>query len=198
MPPATALPGRSPATLGPIAALLRSGQLVALLWVIFLIQILVPVVNLWGIHPRSSQYPQGLVIGHVLHGSTAHLLANSWALLFLLWILLAWSPRRTLQATMIIAALCSVATWIFGSAGSMHLGASGLIFGYVALIISNGFLYGTLSALLIALLVAVLYGGAMAVGVTHVQAGVSWIMHASGLLGGVIAARMLYRRSSAG
>lgn len=181
---------------GFLASGIIAARVVLVLWLVFVAQMLISPINAWGIRPRSLESPQGLVIGHVLHGDLQHLLHNSWAVLIFLWILVTWSPRLTWRASVIIMATCSISTWFIGAAGSMHIGASGLIFGYFSLILANGLFRGSIGCFFLALLVGLIYGGGMYAGVSQVVDGVSWIMHASGLLGGVLSAWLL-RKSQA-
>ncbi|TVR14228.1 MAG: rhomboid family intramembrane serine protease [Planctomycetota bacterium] len=191
--PSVSTPAQRP---GLLTSGIYATRVVLLLWLVFLAQTVFTALNTWGIRPRSLEAPQGLIIGHFLHGNLQHLLHNSWAVLIFLWILVRWSPRLTWRASILIMLTCSIATWSFGTVGSMHIGASGVIFGYFALIITNGLVRGSIGHFLLALLVGLLYGGGIYAGVSQVVDGVSWIMHASGLMGGILSAWLL-RKSPA-
>jgi membrane associated rhomboid family serine protease len=65
-----------------------------------------------------------------------------------------------------------------------------LIFGYVGYLLARGVLKRSLGPMILALLVAVVYGGVLW-GVLPGQRGVSWEGHLFGFVGGVVAARIL-------
>ena len=70
------------------------------------------------------------------------------------------------------------------------MGASGLIFGYFGYLVARGWYERSLSSILIAVVTIVLYGGIL-LGVLPFRAGVSWEAHLFGLLGGILAARLV-------
>ncbi|TVR46732.1 MAG: rhomboid family intramembrane serine protease [Planctomycetota bacterium] len=165
-------------------------SLIALLWCIFLLQVLFPGLIGWGLRPRSFEAPQGLVLAHVLHGGVAHLVANTVPLFFLSWLLWVWSPVLALRSLLFSAASASLITWVFAPAGSIHIGASGLVFGCFGIILVNGLFRRSLGWSALAVLVALLYGGGLAAGILAPDQGVSWAMHAGGFLGGAYAGWM--------
>jgi membrane associated rhomboid family serine protease len=79
--------------------------------------------------------------------------------------------------------------WLIGAPGSVHIGASGVIFGYLGFLILSGWYARSLASILLSLLVIALWGG-MVLGVVPGQAGISWQAHLGGFVGGVLAARM--------
>jgi membrane associated rhomboid family serine protease len=80
--------------------------------------------------------------------------------------------------------------WLFADPRTIHIGASGLIFGLLGYLLLRAYFERSLSSIFIALVVAVLYGGAI-FGVLPGQRGVSWEGHLFGFLSGVAAARFL-------
>jgi membrane associated rhomboid family serine protease len=84
-------------------------------------------------------------------------------------------------------------TWLVGSSNSVHIGASGIIFGYLGFLLLRGYFERNFPSILLSLIVGFLYGGTIW-GVLPIQYGVSWQMHLFGFIGGVIAARLLARR----
>lgn len=83
--------------------------------------------------------------------------------------------------------------WVFGAAGTVHLGASVLVFGWLAYLLVRGVFNASIGQVLLGLLLGVVYGGVLW-GVLPGQAGVSWEGHLFGALGGVAAAAVLSRR----
>ena len=79
---------------------------------------------------------------------------------------------------------------LVGPSGTVHIGASGLVFGYLAYLIVRGVFERRLGYLAIGLLVLFFYGGALW-GLLP-QPGISWQGHVFGALGGVLAARVVH------
>ena len=48
-------------------------------------------------------------------------------------------PQRFVEVTVIVAVTSGLGTWLFGSPGTIHIGASGLVFGYLAYLVARGF-----------------------------------------------------------
>jgi membrane associated rhomboid family serine protease len=80
--------------------------------------------------------------------------------------------------------------WLFGAPHTVHVGASGLIFGYLGYLLARGWFERSVSAMLLGLAALVLYGGVLW-GVLPGQRGISWEGHFFGFIGGVAAARLL-------
>jgi membrane associated rhomboid family serine protease len=84
-----------------------------------------------------------------------------------------------------LAALVSGAgTWIFGAPGTLHIGASGVIFGYFGYLVTRAWFDRSIGSILVSLLVILMFGG-MIWGIAPIQRGISWEGHLFGLLGGV-------------
>jgi membrane associated rhomboid family serine protease len=79
-----------------------------------------------------------------------------------------------------------IAVWLF-AAGSSHLGASGLVYGFVSYIFVAGLVRRDRRAIAAALLISFMYG-ALVWGVLPIKHGVSWETHlAAALIGGAMA-----------
>lgn len=152
------------------------------------------VLNRFGVVPRTEQGLWGILFAPFLHGNVAHLAANSVSLLILGWLTLAFAGRRTFWIVSATAALGSGLTaWTFGAPGTVHIGASGVIFGYLGYLMLSGWWARRVMPVLVSLGVTALWGG-MVLGVLPGQMGISWQSHLGGFIGGVLAARALHRR----
>jgi membrane associated rhomboid family serine protease len=80
--------------------------------------------------------------------------------------------------------------WLFAGEFSNHIGASGLIFGYLGFLLGRGVFAKSFSAVLIGGAVLFLYGGLL-LGVLPGQRGISWQAHLFGFIAGVGAARLI-------
>ena len=97
--------------------------------------------------------------------------------------------------TVVVALVSGLGTWLVAPEHSIHIGASGVVFGYATYLISRGFFNRSLFELLIGAVVGVVYGGALLGGLVP-EDGVSWQGHFFGAVGGILAARMLMRERS--
>ena len=85
------------------------------------------------------------------------------------------------------------AVWTLGPGATNHIGASGLIFGYLGFLLARGIVERPGFWIVVSVLVVPLYGGMIA-GVLPGQEGVSWQGHLFGFLGGIVAAKVLFTR----
>lgn len=147
----------------------------------------------YGIHPRTPSGLVGVLTAPFLHAGFAHLLSNTLPLLVLGFLVLQRGWRTLAKVTAATMLVGGLGVWLFGAAGSVHLGASVLVFGYLGYLLSRGVFERRFWSVLGGVVVFALYGGAL-YGVLPGQSGVSWEGHLFGLLGGVLAARRLARR----
>jgi membrane associated rhomboid family serine protease len=171
--------------------LLTLGGLVALMWAIEIVDH-IPSLNLdiYGIIPRNPIGLRGILFAPFLHGNFPHLVANTVPFLTLGWLVM-W--RRTLDfwiVSAIAAVIGGLGTWLIGPSNSVHVGASGVIFGYLGFLLSRGYFERNFSSMALSVAVGVLYGGLLW-GVLPQQQGISWQGHLFGFIGGVVAARLL-------
>ena len=126
----------------------------------------------------------------MLHASFGHLIANTIPFVLLGLTIALASAARVVAVTAIVALASGVGTWLTAPAGSVTLGASGVVFGYATYLVSRGVFNRRIGELLIGIVVAVLFGGALLSGLLP-RSGISWQAHLFGALGGVLAAEML-------
>jgi membrane associated rhomboid family serine protease len=100
-------------------------------------------------------------------------------------------PQSTLRVLSAVYLGPGVLVWLFGR-GSVHLGASGLVYGLVSYVLAAGLLRRDRRAIAASLLVVFMYGS-LAWGVLPIQPGVSWETHLSAALIGALLALALRR-----
>lgn len=151
-----------------------------------------------GLYPRSWEGLLGVVTMPLLHGSVGHAMSNTVPLAILGTTAVLVAPARFSAATIAIVIVSGLAVWLLARPGTIHVGASGLIFGWFGYVVALGVIERSLRALAGAVLVVVVYGG-MIWGVVPTGAGqISWEAHLFGALaGGIIAWAMRTPRSAA-
>ncbi|MBM0124272.1 rhomboid family intramembrane serine protease [Pimelobacter simplex] len=149
----------------------------------------------WGIRPRSGEGLLGVLAAPLLHGGWGHLSANTVPALVLGFLTLATGIGRGLAATAIIWLAGGVAVWLVAGSHSVHLGASGLIFGWLTYLVVQGFVDRNPLEIVVGVGVLVVYGGVLW-GVLPGTPGVSWQGHLFGALAGVAAAFVVRERSA--
>jgi membrane associated rhomboid family serine protease len=140
-----------------------------------------------GIIPRTWSGLDGVLWAPWLHGSFGHLLANTLPFLILGGFVALGGIRRWVSVTAFVMIVGGLATWLLARP-AIHLGASGVIFGYAGFLLIAGFVEKSLKGVAIAIVVGVLFGGMVLRGVTPVAGWVSWESHLFGLVAGVLAA----------
>ena len=179
------------------------------MWVLFLISL---AVGNWfnrtlALEARSLSGLVGVLFMPLLHGGFGHLIGNtmSWLVLGGMTSLLT---RRFTQVMVVLWLLSGVVLWLIGTPwvchapqGSScvvnHVGASAVIYGFAAFIITFGILARRLLPILFAVFVAFAYGISMLVGMLPVSPGVSWTGHLAGGIAGVAVAFFLTKEARA-
>src|SRR5829696_955634 len=165
------------------------GGLVAVMWVVFFATAASAGALLgFGIIPRSVIGLRGMLFAPFLHGSFAHLLANSIPFAMMGWFVMLRDSRHFIRVTVAAMLGSGLMAWLLGASGSVHVGASGLIFGYLGFLMFSGFYTRSIPSIVISLLVTVMWGG-LIFGVLPGQMGISWQAHLGGFIGGALAAR---------
>ena len=147
----------------------------------------------FGIQPRTIRGLFGVAATPFLHLGFGHLISNTLPFLVLGGIVLIGGRKIFLLASLLILAIGGGAVWTLGPGATNHIGASGLIFGYLGFLLARGIFEKSGFWIVVSIIVLVLYGGMIA-GVLPGQAGVSWQGHLFGFLGGVVAAKVLFTR----
>lgn len=171
--------------------LLLLAAFVALLWVVQTINWATGYgLNLtFGLIPRYVGGIDGIAAMPLLHGSFEHLTANTPPLIVMGVLLAATATRGLVAVNAVIVLVGGGLVWLFGSTG-VHIGASGLVFGWFGFLVARGLADRSVVTLGAALIVGFLYG-AMIWGVLPGQPGVSWEAHLYGALAGAAAAVLI-------
>src|SRR6266849_2940138 len=106
------------------------------------------------------------------------------------WLVMLRKISDFLVVTALAVLIGGLGVWMFGAPNSIHVGASGLIFGYLGYLLARGYFERSFWAMLLGIAALLLYGGVLW-GVLPGQTGISWEGHLFGFVGGVAAARLL-------
>ena len=160
---------------------------VILVWLMFGIQMIVgPEMTRLGLRPRDLGGLTGLLMTPLLHGSLAHVTSNTLPLFVGGIALLFLYPNSSLRVLPALYLGSSALAWIFARS-SLHIGASGLVYGILTYVFVAGLLRRDLRSVGVSLMVWFFYGS-MIWGVFPLAPRMSWELHASGLLLGLLLA----------
>jgi membrane associated rhomboid family serine protease len=144
----------------------------------------------YGIIARDPQGLVGIVTAPFLHLGFGHLISNTLPLVTLGLIIAVSGPRRLFAVTAIVVVIGGFGTWLISPANTITIGASGLVFGYAAYLITRGLFNRRLGQVLVGIVVVVVWGSALLGGLLP-QDGISWQGHLFGGIAGILAAWVL-------
>jgi membrane associated rhomboid family serine protease len=165
--------------------------LAALLWVVQLVNVMLDLdPGDLGVRPRTPGGLVGILTAPLAHGDFAHLLANSPAIVVLGTVMLTLYPKSAVRVLPAVYLLPGVAVWLFGQAGTTHVGASGLVYGLAAYVFVAGIIRRDRRAIAASMLVAFMYG-ALVWGLVPIRPRLSWETHLAAAIVGVAMALVL-------
>ena len=168
------------------------GSFVAIFWILEILDqfVLHNALDSYGIRPHSLIGLRGILFAPFLHGGFGHLIGNTVPFLILGWLVMIQETSDFWIVTIITMIVGGLGTWILGSPNSVHIGASGLIFGYLGFLLLRGYFQRNIPSIILSLVVGFLYGG-LIWGVLPMQPGISWQGHLFGFLGGALSAKLI-------
>ncbi|MBL37444.1 MAG: rhomboid family intramembrane serine protease [Xanthomonadales bacterium] len=137
----------------------------------------------YGLIPREGIGLLGLVTTPLLHYNLGHIASNTLPLLIGGTMMLFLYPNSALRALPAIWIGSGLLAWVFARS-SVHIGASGVIYGLLAFVFISGVIRRDLRSIGAALVIWFMYGS-MIWGVLPAGPTMSWELHASGLALGV-------------
>ena len=179
---------------------------VAAIWLVYLVNILLfgGDLNRYGLAPMALPYRflsefelsasyaavslRGILLAPLLHGSFSHLMSNTFPLLLLGGFVTLRGTKTLVGLSLFVVVLGGLLVWLVGRP-AIHIGASGLVFGYFGYLVAQGWYERSFVSIAVAVAVLLLYGGII-FGVLPQAGFISWEGHLFGLLAGVLAARM--------
>jgi membrane associated rhomboid family serine protease len=175
-------------------ALLLVGAMIALMWITEVIDVAAGhSLDDYGIHPRDVGGLPEIVSAPFLHVGFGHLISNTVPFAVMGAAIALGGLARVVTVTAIVGLVSGLGTWLIAPANTVHLGASGLVFGYATYLVSRGILSRRVIDLGVGAIVAVVWGISLLQGLLP-QERISWQAHVFGAIGGVCAASILASR----
>jgi membrane associated rhomboid family serine protease len=147
----------------------------------------------FGILPHHEARLEDIFVAPFLHFSWQHLEGNSVPLLVLGFLAAYRGIGKFLAVTGIVMITSGMAVWLFQPGNELTVGVSGLIFGYFGYVVVRGLFDRNFIDAVVGVLAALVYASILTVAIPGTP-GVSWIGHAGGLAGGVLAGWLLRTR----
>lgn len=169
------------------------GGFILLIWVLEMADqlLLRHRLNRLGIIPRNPVGLRGIVFAPLLHGTWQHLGANTMPLLVLGGLTMLRGVGEFAIATAVVWLVSGLGVWLFAAPRTIHIGASGLVFGYFGFLVSRSYFDQDLLSAVVSIVVVLLYGPLIWGILPSRRRGISWQGHLFGFVGGVITARYL-------
>jgi len=178
--------------------LLLVAAMVTLMWILEVVDVAADHrLDNYGIHPRDVDGLPEIFAAPFLHAGFGHLVSNTVPFLAMGAAIALGGLMRVALVTLIVAAVSGFGTWLIAASNSVHLGASGVVFGYATYLVARGIFSRRLSELAIGVGVVAIWGIGLLQGLLP-QERISWQAHLFGAIGGVVAAVVLARRREAG
>jgi membrane associated rhomboid family serine protease len=166
-------------------SLIYPAAFVLLLWIIKIVEVLFQFSFVrYGILPRTPTGLIGIITAPLVHADFNHLISNSLPLLFLGLGISYSYPTTSKKLYAAVYILHGLLVWIFARQ-AYHIGASGLIYGFVSFLFFSGIIRRDNRSIALALIVTFLYGG-LTWGVLPIKADISWEAHLFGSIIGII------------
>lgn len=174
-------------------AMRMAAYAVALIWAVFLLDQAFDLhLGRFGLRPGNIYGLVGVLTVPLLHGNLQHVFSNSAPLFISLTAALYLYPYAAFRAIPVIWIGSGLLAWVIGRP-SLHYGASGLVYGLLAFVFVSGLLRRDMRSISVSLLVAFLYGS-MIWGVLPIRPHMSWELHLTGAVMGVLMALVFRKR----
>ncbi len=151
----------------------------------------------FGVRPRQVDGLWGIVTQPFLHASWGHLLSNTLPFVIVGWALMLSGTRVFLFVTACVVVLGDFLTWLVAPSGEVIVGASGLIFGWLAYLVARAVFSRRLKWILMAVTLLVFFGTLLSSLLPSGDSRVSWQSHVCGAAVGAAVAWFLHPRKGA-
>jgi len=175
-------------------AVVTTGGLTATVWGVTLLDwLLGGAIAAWSVTPWTLTGLFGILVMPFVHGGLLHLLANTLAGIPLLLL----AAERRVADVFVVAGVSTLTggltAWLLGGAGTVHIGASGVVFGLMGFLMARGLFERRLVPIALSLTTLFVFGGSLLT-LLPIAAGISWQAHLGGFLGGILVSAILGRQ----
>lgn len=161
--------------------------LVAAIWAVEAVNLLLGhSLTSWGILPRRVSGLIGIPLAPFIHAGLWHTVSNTVPLLILGGLTLTGGKTRFWASTAGITLLSGILVWLFAR-GVLHVGASGLVFGYFGALLARAYFERGLVSIAVAGVTMIFYGGILW-GLLPLRSYISFEGHLFGLIAGIAVA----------
>ncbi len=177
-------------------ALLIPASFVLLLWSIKILETISGIsLSEYGLEPHTLKGLRGIITMPLLHADFSHLSSNTLACLVLLFGLYLFYKNSASTIFLILYICSNFATWIIGESGTIHIGASGLVYCLSWFHIVSGLIKKNKQQAAFGLLVIFLYGSVVwgIFPMFQPSPHISWQGHLGGAITGLVFA-IYYRK----
>ncbi len=183
-----------------VSAVVIVGFTLAVMWVLEIFAYVTEhrFVVTYGIEAHDVSDLSHIFTAPFLHAGFDHLISNTVPFAILGFLAALRGTAKFLGMNVIVMIVGGLGVWFLGPPNGVTIGASILVFGYFGYLAGRGLFERRLVDLVIAIVVGVLYGTAIAASVLPNNPQISWQGHLFGLIGGVLAAWTLRRRDAGG
>lgn len=173
---------RSPVRFG----LMFAAAFVIAIWAVHIVNIFIFGGRLiyFGIHPLDVSSIWHILTSPLLHANVEHLLSNTVPGAIFSFLIGLSRARVWWEVTAIVVIVGGLGVWLLGGVGTNHIGASGLVYGWLGYLLVRGIFNRSLSQILLGVILGVAYSGLL-LGVLPGVPGVSWQAHLFGAVGGI-------------
>lgn len=165
---------------------------VGIIWLVHILNTFVfgGALNYFGIHPLDVSSIWTIFTSPLLHGGFDHLISNTVPGAVFSFFIGSTGRRTWWEVTLISIVIGGIGTWFLGGVGTNHVGASGVIYGWLSYLVWRGLFNRSFKQAALGIVLGFLYAGFIW-GVLPNDAGVSWQGHFFGGVGGVVAGMLI-------
>lgn len=165
---------------------------VVVIWAVHLVNLLLFGGQLvfFGVHPLDVSSIWHVFTSPLLHANFEHLLSNTVPGAVFSFLIGMSRARVWWEVTAFVVLIGGAGTWLLGGVGTNHIGASGLVYGWLAYLLVRGLFNRSIMQIMLGVGLGLAYSG-LVWGVLPGVPGVSWQAHLFGALGGVMAGMLI-------
>lgn len=140
----------------------------------------------FGIHPLDVSSLWHVFTSPLLHANMEHLISNTVPGAVFSFLIGMSRARVWWEVTAFVVVLGGLGVWVLGGVGTNHIGASGLVYGWLGYLLVRGLFNRSVMQIMLGVGLGIFYSS-LVWGILPGVPGVSWQAHLFGALGGVAA-----------